>query len=75
MQTFKDIITVESGKRSGQACIRGMRITVSDILSWLASGMSIEEILSDFDELQKEDIYAALNYASERESKILHMAV
>lgn len=75
MPTYKDIITVESGKRSGQACIRGMRITVSDILSWLASGMTIQEILSDFDELKIDDIYAALNYASQRESKILHMAV
>lgn len=62
-------ITIEPGKRSGQACIRGMRITVNDILNWLASGKSIAEILEDYDELTKEDIFAALQYAADREGR------
>jgi uncharacterized protein (DUF433 family) len=52
-----------------------MRISVNDILSWLASGMSISEILSDFDELTEEDIYAALSYAADRENKNFQVAV
>jgi uncharacterized protein (DUF433 family) len=75
MKDYKQIITIESGKRGGKPCIRGMRITVSDILGWLASGMTIQEILSDFDELNEEDIYAALSYAADRENKIYQIAV
>ncbi len=66
---YKNIITIEPGKRGGKPCIRGLRITVYDILSWLASGMSEDEIISDFPELTKEDIKASLLYASERENK------
>ena len=61
-------ITLEPGKRGGRPCIRGMRITVSDILGWLAAGMSEDEILADYPELQREDIRAALAYAAEREN-------
>lgn len=61
---YKKIITIEPGKRSGQPCIRGMRITVYDILSYLAAGMSIEEILDDFPMLTREDILASLAYAA-----------
>lgn len=75
MEKFKNIITIEPGKRSGQATIRGMRITVSDILSWLASGMTIDEILADFDELTENDIYAALSFAADKERKIYYAAV
>jgi uncharacterized protein (DUF433 family) len=75
MVDYKKIITIEPGKRSGKPCIRGMRITVSDILGWLASGMSIQEILEDYDELVEEDIYAALSYAADRENKIYQVAV
>ena len=75
MKDYKHIITIEPGKRSGKPCIRGMRITVSDILGWLASGMTIQDILSDFDELTEEDIYAALRYAADRERRIYHVAV
>ena len=75
MKDYKQIITIESGKRGGRPCIRGMRITVGDILGWLASGMTIQEILSDFDELTEEDIYAALSYAADRENKIYQIAV
>ncbi|MCB0806140.1 MAG: DUF433 domain-containing protein [Bacteroidales bacterium] len=75
MTDYKHIITVEPGKRGGKACIRGMRISVSDILGWMASGMTIEDILFDFNELTKEDIYAALSYAADRENKVYHVAV
>ena len=60
MIDYKKRITIEPGKRSGQLCIRHMRITVGDILSYLASGMTIEEILDDFPKLTREDILAAL---------------
>ncbi|WP_353932219.1 DUF433 domain-containing protein [Okeanomitos corallinicola TIOX110] len=60
--SYKNIITIEPAKRSGQPCIRGMRITVYDVLSYLASGMTVEEILADFPYLTKEDILACLNY-------------
>jgi uncharacterized protein (DUF433 family) len=66
MVDYKQIITIEHGKRGGKACIRGMRITVNDILGWLASGMSIDDIIRDFDELTEEDVYAALSYAADR---------
>jgi len=66
---YREIITVEPGKRGGQPCIRGLRITVYDVLSYLASGMSEEEIISDFPDLTHEDILAALGYAADRERK------
>ena len=69
---YKKIITVEAGKRGGKPCIRGMRITVYDVLSWLASGMSNKEILSDFPELNRDDITACLQYAADREHKLIH---
>ena len=68
---YKDIITFETGKRSGKPCIRHMRITVYDVLEYLASGMTIEEILNDFPELTKEDILACFSYAADRERKAL----
>lgn len=64
------IITLESGKRGGKPCIRGMRITVSDVLEYLASGMTIPQILADFPELTEEDIRACLAFAAERERKL-----
>ena len=64
---YKDIITIEPGKRSGKPCIRGMRITVYDVLEYLASGMTIEEILDDFPYLTETDIRACLAYAADRE--------
>jgi uncharacterized protein (DUF433 family) len=75
MLDYKNIITLEPGKRSGKPCIRGMRITVGDFLGWLASGMTIDQILSDYDELNETDILAALSYASDRENKICQIAV
>ena len=65
--SYKDIITIEPGKRGGKPCIRGMRITVYDVLGYLASGMTYEEILNDFPYLTKDDILACLEYAAERE--------
>jgi uncharacterized protein (DUF433 family) len=64
---YKNIITIEPGKRGGKPCIRGMRITVYDILEYLASGMTEQEILSDFPYLTKEDILASLSFAAARE--------
>lgn len=66
---YKTRITIEPGKRSGKPCIRGLRITVYDVLDYLASGMSVEEILKDFPYLEREDIFAALAYAADRERK------
>ncbi|MGC1310532.1 MAG: DUF433 domain-containing protein [Phormidesmis sp.] len=64
---YQDIITIEPGKRGGKPCIRGMRITVYDVLEYLASGMSYEEILEDFPYLNKTDILACLSFAANRE--------
>ena len=66
-----DRITVEPGKRSGKPCVRGMRITVSDVLDYLASGMTEAEILADFPDLNSEDIRACLAFAAERERRLL----
>ena len=71
MSAVKSRITIESGKRGGKPCIRGMRITVYDVLSYLAAGMSIDEILDDFPSLTHEDILACLSYAADRERRTL----
>jgi uncharacterized protein (DUF433 family) len=68
---YQEIISVEPGRRSGKPCIRGMRITVYDVLSYLAAGMSHEQILADFPELTEEDILACLGYAAAREQQTL----
>ena len=75
MKDYKQIITIEPGKRGEKPCIRGMRITVNDILGWLASGMTTNDILKDFDELTENDIYAALSYAADRENKIYQVTI
>jgi uncharacterized protein (DUF433 family) len=62
-------ITIEPGKRGGRPCIRGLRITVHDVLEYLAAGMNEDEILRDFPDLEREDIRAALAFAAERERK------
>jgi uncharacterized protein (DUF433 family) len=66
-KTAQQRITLEPGKRSGRPCIRGMRIAVYDVLSWLAAGMSEDEILADYPELEREDIRASLSFAANRE--------
>lgn len=64
---YQDIITIESGKRGGKPCIRNMRITVYDVLQWMASGMSRQDILSEYEELTLDDIQACLEFAAQRE--------
>ncbi len=70
-ESYQGIITMEPGKRSGKPCIRGMRITVYDVLSYLAAGMTIEQILDDFPSLTREDILACLMFAADREKQLL----
>ena len=67
---YEGRITVEPGKRGGKPCVRGLRITVSDVLEYLASGMSQEEILKDFPDLTIDDIRACLSFAADRERKL-----
>ena len=67
---YSKTITIEPGQRSGKPCIRGMRITVSDVLEYLASGMTAEQILNDFPELTGEDIRACLAFAADREKRL-----
>ncbi len=67
---YSKIITIEPGKRSGKPCIRGMRITVQDVLEYLASGMTVAEIITDFPELTREDIQACLAFAADRERRL-----
>lgn len=70
MNTYNKIIKISPDKRFGRPCIRTTRITVFDILGWLGSGMSFEDILHDFPELSKEDIKASLMFAADRERKL-----
>ncbi|HYX26943.1 MAG TPA: DUF433 domain-containing protein [Pyrinomonadaceae bacterium] len=66
---YQHIITIEPGKRGGRPTIRGMRIAVTDVLDWLAAGMTHEEIISDYPELTEDDIRACLTYARDRNSR------
>jgi len=68
---YQKIITIEPGKRGGRPTIRGMRIAVSDVLGWLANGMTHEEMISDYPELTEEDIRACLAYAADRERRLV----
>ena len=68
---YTKIITIEPGKRSGKPCIRGMRITVSDVLGYLAAGMPEDEILRDFPYLTRSDIRACLAFAADRERRLM----
>lgn len=69
--SLQHLITIEPGKRSGKPCIRGLRMTVYDVLSYLAAGMTVEEILADFPDLTHDDILACLAFAAERERQLL----
>jgi uncharacterized protein (DUF433 family) len=71
---YRDIITIEPDKRGGKPCIRGLRITVYDILEYLASGMSEDEILRDLPDLKREDIRACLAFAADRERKLVSIS-
>ncbi len=66
---YSKIITIEPGKRSGQPCIRGMRMTVDDVLGYRASGMTEDEVLSDFPDLTREDIRACQAFAADSERR------
>jgi len=68
---YRGIITIEPGKRGGKPCIRGLRITVYDVLEYLASGMSEAEILADFPDLTSDDVRACLAFAADRERRLL----
>ena len=68
---YRELITINPDMRGGKPCIRGMRITVYDVLSYLASGMSHEEILSDFPYLEEEDILASLAFAADLDRRLM----
>ncbi|MBN1490928.1 MAG: DUF433 domain-containing protein [Phycisphaerae bacterium] len=68
---YRDIITIEPGKRGGKPCVRGLRVTVYDVLEYLASGMTEAEILADFPDLTSDDIRACLSFAADRERRLL----
>ena len=72
---YLDYITIEPGKRSGKPCIRGLRMTVYDILEYLASGMTQPEILAEFPDLTAQDIRACLAFAADRERKLVTTVV
>ncbi|MBD2552119.1 DUF433 domain-containing protein [Limnothrix sp. FACHB-881] len=71
---YRQIITIEPDKRGGKPCIRRMRITVYDVLGWLAAEMSFEEILDDFPELTMQDILACLAFAADRDHRLVAIA-
>lgn len=75
MIDYRSIITIEPAKCGGKPCIRGMRITVYDVLDYLASGMTTDEILTDFPYLTREDIQACLAFAADREKHMLSIPV
>jgi uncharacterized protein (DUF433 family) len=68
---YRNFITIEPDKRGGKPCIRGLRMTVQDVLEYLASGMSEDEILDDFPDLTRDDIKACLAFAADRERKLI----
>jgi uncharacterized protein (DUF433 family) len=72
---YADIITIEPGKRGGKPCIRGLRITVYDVLDYLASGMTADEIVADFPDLTHDDIRACLAFAADRERRLVGLPV
>ena len=74
MIEYKNIIRRDPNKRFGKPCVRNTRITVFDVLGWLAAGMDFKEIISDFPELTIEDIKACLAYAADREHKLQHVS-
>jgi len=69
--SYRDRITIEPDKRGGKPCIRGLRITVYEVLDYLASGMGEDQILADFPDLEREDIRACLEFAADRERRLV----
>lgn len=72
---YRDRITIDPAVRFGKPCVRGTRISVGDVLGYLASGMSMEELLADFPQLRRDDILACLAYAADRERRIVNEPV
>ena len=72
--SYMDRVSIEPGKRGGKPCIRGMRITVYDVLEYLASGMSADDIIDDFPDLTREDVQACLLFAADRERKLVSIS-
>jgi uncharacterized protein (DUF433 family) len=70
MINYTDIISIDTAKRFGKPCIKGPRVSVYDVLGWMASGMDVKDIIADYPEISKEQIMACLSYAAEREHKI-----
>lgn len=70
-QDYREIVTVEPGKRGGKPCVRGLRITVYEVLEYLTSGMTIDEILADFPDLTRDDLRACLAFAADRERRMV----
>ena len=71
---YQDHIEIVSGKRSGKACVKNTRISVYDVLAWLATGLSAQEIIDDYPELTANDISACLAYAAQREHRLVTVA-
>ena len=71
---YRQIVTIEPGKRGGRPCVRGLRIAVADVLGWLSAGMSHADILADYPELTDDDIRACLAFAADRERRITTVA-
>ena len=71
MVEYRHLIPIEPWKRGGRPCVRGMRITVADVLGWLSAGMSPEEIIAEYPELTEVDIRACLAYAADRERRLM----
>jgi uncharacterized protein (DUF433 family) len=72
---YRDFITIESGKRGGKPCVRGLRITVYEVLEYLASDMTEDEVLADFPDLTKEDLKACIAFAADRERRLMEVPV
>ena len=72
---YRDYITIEPNKRGGKPCIRGLRITVYEVLEYLASEMTVEEILEDFPDLTSDDLKAAIAFAADRERRLMQVPI
>lgn len=74
MKSYADIIRIDPNKRSGKPCVRDLRITVADVLGYLATGMSVAEVIADFPQLTQEDVLACLAYAADSEKHVRYLA-
>jgi len=72
---YRDFLTIEPDKRGGKPCVRGLRITVYEVLEYLASDMTEEEILHDFPDLTKEDLKACIAFAADRERRLMDVPI